>query len=296
MTDAATADLLDHWRQRCLATLAAALPADNAGTPLPAAMRYSLLGGGKLIRPCLVYAAARAVGVPGPATDRAAAAVEMMHAYSLIHDDLPAMDDDDLRRGRPTCHRVFGEAVAILAGDALQALAFAELARIDDLPSALVVAMVARLAGATGGEGMVLGQALDLAATGNTLDLGALETVHRHKTGDLIAASVVLGALSTGQRDPEQLQALEDYAAHLGLAFQVRDDLLDEEQSTEVLGKRSGADRALGKATYVSLLGTAAARAALAELHGRARAAVARFGDSAEALRILADYAVHRDH
>jgi len=291
-----TADLLDDWRRRCQATLAAALPAENGGTSLPAAMRYSLLGGGKLIRPCLVYAAAQAIGVSGAATDRAAAAVEMMHAYSLIHDDLPAMDDDDLRRGRPTCHRVFGEAVAILAGDALQALAFAELARIDDLAPALVVAMVARLAAAAGGEGMVLGQALDLAATGNTLDPAALETVHRRKTGDLIAASVVLGALSTGRRDPEQLQALEDYAAHLGLAFQVRDDLLDEEQSTEVLGKRNGADRALGKATYVSLLGAAAARTALVELHGRARAAIAHFDGGAEALRALADYAVNRGH
>ena len=291
-----TADLLDDWRRRSLVTLAAALPPEGSATPLAAAMRYGLLGGGKLIRPCLAYAAAAAVGDPGPATDRVAAAVEMVHAYSLIHDDLPAMDDDDLRRGRPTCHRVFGEAMAILAGDALQALAFAELARIDDLPPALVVDMVRRLAGAAGGAGMVLGQALDIAATGHTLDLPRLEAMHRRKTGDLIATSVALGALSTGRRDPEALLALEAYATSLGLAFQVRDDILDEEQPTEVLGKRSGADRALGKATYVSLLGLAEAHAALAESHARALAAIAPFGDRARHMRILADYAVTRLH
>lgn len=284
------------WRARCEALLSAALPSTEVAGDLAAAMGYSLLGGGKRIRPGLVQAAAEATGIPGTATDRAAAAVEMIHAYSLIHDDLPAMDDDDLRRGRPTCHRVFGEATAILAGDALQALAFAELARIDDLPPALVLAMVRRLAAAAGGEGMVLGQALDLAATGGTLDLPALETMHRRKTGDLIAASVVLGALSTGTDDTDVLQALEAYAAPLGLAFQVRDDLLDVEQSTAVLGKRNGADRAQGKVTYVSLLGLTEARAVLHRLHAQALAALAPFDARAGALRALADYAVTRSH
>lgn len=294
------------WRARCEVLLANALPAESDPTALAAAMRYSLLGGGKRIRPQLVYAAATACGGQacgghacgghGAATDRAAMAVEMVHAYSLIHDDLPAMDDDDLRRGRPTCHRAFGEAVAILAGDALQALAFATLARIDDLSADLVLAMVRRLAEAAGGSGMVLGQALDLAATGKHLELPALETLHRRKTGDLIAASVGLGALSTGCREPGLLRALEDYAANLGLAFQVRDDLLDEEQPTEVLGKRNGADRALGKATYVSLLGVAGARAALAQLHARALTAIAHLDARARPLRDLADYAVTRSH
>lgn len=289
-------DSVPDWRARCESLLAAALPPEDGAASLAAAMRYSLLGGGKRIRPQLVYAAAATCGAVRAATDRAAAAVEMVHAYSLIHDDLPAMDDDDLRRGRPTCHRVFGEAMAILAGDALQTLAFATLAEIDDLPADLVLAMVRRLAGAAGGSGMVLGQALDLAATGKHLEPAALETMHRRKTGDLIAASVALGALSTAGRDPELLRALEAYAANLGLAFQVRDDLLDEEQPTEVLGKRNGADRVLGKATYVSLLGVTGARATLGQLHARALAAIAHLDARAQPLRILADYAVTRSH
>ncbi|MFZ5653535.1 MAG: polyprenyl synthetase family protein [Pseudomonadota bacterium] len=288
-------DPFADWRARCEARLDSALPAATHSR-LAAAMRYSLLGGGKRIRPCLVYAAACATGDPAAATDRAAAAVEMIHAYSLIHDDLPAMDDDDLRRGRPTCHLVFGEALAILAGDALQTLAFAELAKISDLPAARVLEMIALLAAAAGGEGMALGQALDLEATGTLPGRAALERIHRRKTGDLIAASVLLGALSTGVAEPAALAGLKEYADHLGLAFQVRDDLLDEEQSTAVLGKPQGANRARGKATYVSLLGSAGARAALAELHERCVQAVAGFGPRAEGLRRLAAYAVQRSH
>jgi geranylgeranyl pyrophosphate synthase len=292
---ASTADPLQEWRARSESLLAAALPADGRSR-LAAAMRYALLGGGKRIRPCLVYAAAAAAGRPRAATDRVAAAVEMIHAYSLIHDDLPAMDDDDLRRGRPTCHLVFGEALAILAGDALQSLAFAELAAIDDLPAALTLDMIARLAAAAGGAGMALGQALDLEATGERPELAALETIHRRKTGDLITASVLLGALSTGTREPGLLEALARYAEALGLAFQVRDDLLDEEQTTAVLGKRSGADRERDKATYVSLLGAEGARAVLADLHTRCLAALAGCGADTQGLRHLADYAVQRTH
>lgn len=290
---ASTADPLQEWQARSESLLAAALPADGRSR-LTAAMRYALLGGGKRIRPCLVYAAADAAGRPRAATDRAAAAVEMIHAYSLIHDDLPAMDDDDLRRGRPTCHLVFGEALAILAGDALQSLAFAELAAIDDLPAPLVLDMVARLAAAAGGAGMALGQALDLEATGERPKLAALETIHRRKTGDLITASVLLGALSTGTREPGLLESLSRYAEALGLAFQVRDDLLDEEQTTAVLGKRSGADRERGKATYVSLLGSEGARAVLADLHSCCLTALDGCGADTRGLRHLADYAVRR--
>ena len=283
------------WRARCESLLGSALP-DETHSRLAAAMRYSLLGGGKRIRPCLVYAAAHATGIPGAATDRAAVAVEMIHAYSLIHDDLPAMDDDDLRRGRPTCHLVFGEALAILAGDALQTLAFAQLANISELPASRVLDMISRLATAAGGEGMALGQALDLEATGTLPDRAALERIHRRKTGDLITASVQLGALSTGFAEPATLAALTEYAEHLGLAFQVRDDLLDEEQPTAVLGKPQGADRARGKATYVSLLGIEGARAALAELHDRCLGAIAGCDARAAGLRRLAAYGVQRRH
>ena len=292
---AVTADSpLDRWRTRTESLLAAALP-DTPGSRLVDAMRYALLGGGKRIRPCLVYAAASASGLPRAATDRAAVAIEMIHAYSLIHDDLPAMDDDDLRRGRPTCHLVFGEAMAILAGDALQSAAFAELAAIDDLPATLALDMIKRLAAAAGGAGMVLGQALDLEATGHQPNLTAMETIHRRKTGDLITASVLLGALSTGTCSPDVVTQLQDYGNALGLAFQVRDDLLDEEQPTAVLGKHSGADRERDKATYVSLLGRRGAHDALTELHARCHAALDPLG-AVEALRYLADYAITRTH
>ena len=295
-------DFLCACRARLEPQLAAALTADRAPSsgpdadppPLIAAMAHSLLGGGKRLRPCLAYAAAAAAGEPSAATDRVAVAVELLHTYSLIHDDLPAMDDDDLRRGRPTCHLVFGEAMAILAGDALQALAFTQLSAIDSLPAHATLRLIRRLAHAVGAQGMVLGQAMDLQATGKKLDRGALETMHRRKTGDLIAASVVMGAISTGTEDATLLAALDDYGHQLGLAFQVRDDLLDAEESTATLGKHSGADQRLEKATFVTLLGPEAARASLRELHARSLAAIAHLGARAEALRQLADYAVVR--
>ncbi|MGE3296823.1 MAG: polyprenyl synthetase family protein [Porticoccaceae bacterium] len=295
-------DFLSACRARLEPRLAATLVTDRALSavpdasppPLIAAMEHSLLGGGKRLRPCLAYAAAAAAGEPSAATDRVAVAVELLHTYSLIHDDLPAMDDDDLRRGRPACHRVFGEAMAILAGDALQALAFAQLGAIDSLPAHTTLCLIRRLAHAAGAQGMVLGQAMDLQATGKKLDRGALETMHHRKTGDLIAASVVMGAMSTGTEDAALLAALDDYGHQLGLAFQVRDDLLDAEESTATLGKHSGADRRLGKATFLTLLGPEAARAALHELYASSLAAIAHLDARAAPLRQLADYAVSR--
>ncbi|MGD9984980.1 MAG: polyprenyl synthetase family protein [Porticoccaceae bacterium] len=295
-------DFLSACRARLEPRLAATLAADRSPSyvpdtdppPLIAAMEHSLLGGGKRLRPCLAYAAAAAAGEPSAATDQVAVAVELLHTYSLIHDDLPAMDDDDLRRGRPACHRVFGEAMAILAGDALQALAFTQLSAIDSLPAQATLRLIQRLAHAAGAQGMVLGQAMDLQATGKKLDRSALETMHRRKTGDLIAASVVMGAISVGTEDAALLAALDAYGHQLGLAFQVRDDLLDAEESTVTLGKHSGADQRLGKATFVTLLGPEAARASLRELHARGLAAIAHLDARAEPLRQLADYAVAR--
>ncbi|MFZ2207413.1 MAG: farnesyl diphosphate synthase [Porticoccaceae bacterium] len=295
-------DFLATCRARLEPRLAATLATDRALTPVPdaspppliAAMEHSLLGGGKRLRPCLAYAAAAAAGAPSAATDQVAVAVELLHTYSLIHDDLPAMDDDDLRRGRPTCHRVFGEAMAILAGDALQALAFAQLSAIDSLPARTTLRLIQRLAQAAGAQGMVLGQAMDLHATGKKLDRHTLEIMHRRKTGDLIAASVVMGAISAGTDDTALLAALDDYGHQLGLAFQVRDDLLDAEETTATLGKHSGADQRLHKATFVTLLGPDEARASLRELHARSLAAIAHLDARAEPLRQLADYAVVR--
>lgn len=295
-------DFLSRCRARLEPLLSAALAVDYAtlsapdANPLPlhAAMAHSLLGGGKRLRPCLAYAAAGVAGESSAATDQVAVAVELLHTYSLIHDDLPAMDDDDLRRGRPTCHIVFGEAMAILAGDALQALAFAQLGAIDSLPANATLRLIQRLAHAAGAQGMVLGQAIDLEATGKKLNRGALETMHRRKTGDLIAASVVMGAISAGTEDPALLAALDAYGHQLGLAFQVRDDLLDAEETTATLGKHSGADQRLDKATFVTLLGPAAAHASLRELHARSLAAIAHLDARAEPLRQLADYAVVR--
>lgn len=295
-------DFLSACRARLEPRLAATLATDRALAPVPdtnpppliAAMEHSLLGGGKRLRPCLAYAAAAAAGAPSAATDQVAVAVELLHTYSLIHDDLPAMDDDDLRRGRPTCHRVFGEAMAILAGDALQALAFAQLSAIDSLPASTTLRLIQRLARAAGAQGMVLGQAMDLQATGKRLGRHTLEIMHRRKTGDLIAASVVMGAISAGTEDTALLAALDDYGHQLGLAFQVRDDLLDAEETTATLGKHSGADQRLHKATFVTLLGPDEARASLRELHARSLAAIAHLDARAEPLRQLADYAVVR--
>jgi geranylgeranyl pyrophosphate synthase len=268
-------------------------PSDRVPERLHAAMRYSALGGGKRIRPALVYATGELFGVPPESLDGAAAAVEMIHVYSLVHDDLPAMDDDELRRGRPTCHRQFDEATAILAGDALQVLAFASLAEAP-ASAAVRVAMITALASGAGTAGMAGGQAIDLAAVGRELSAAEIEAMHRRKTGALIEASVVLPALVANAAASE-LERLESFARALGLAFQIVDDLLDVEGDPRLLGKATGADRARHKPTYPAAVGIAAARARAAELHRHALAAIELFGARRALLVRLADYMVERD-
>ncbi|MCY1201879.1 Farnesyl diphosphate synthase [compost metagenome] len=260
------------------------------------AMRYSVVNGGKRVRPLLVYAACEALGGDAACADGAACAVELIHAYSLVHDDLPAMDDDDLRRGQPTTHIAFDEATAILAGDGLQALAFEVLADPMRNPhdAETRLAMIASLGHAAGPAGMVGGQAIDLGSVGLKLDQAALEAMHRHKTGALIEASVRLGALASGQADPASLAALRIYARAIGLAFQVQDDILDVESDTATLGKTQGKDQAHDKPTYPALLGLDNAKAYALELRDQALRATANLGDAAEPLRTLARYIVER--
>jgi len=262
------------------------------------AMRYSVLGGGKRIRPVLAYAAGRALGVPPERIDGAAAAVELIHVYSLIHDDLPAMDDDDLRRGKPTCHKAFDEAMAILAGDAIQALAFHILAHDPAMVNepARRLQMIDTLATAAGSRGMAGGQAIDLGSVGQQLDIAQLEDMHIHKTGALIRASVMLGALSAPEADPERLERLDHYAKCIGLAFQIRDDILDVESDTETLGKTQGADEALNKPTYPSILGLEASKAQARSLHAEALESLEDFDAGADLLRWVADFIVNRLH
>ncbi|WP_158882202.1 farnesyl diphosphate synthase [Rhodanobacter sp. L36] len=269
-------------------------PAEQSPAELHRAMRYAVLGGGKRLRPLLVYAVADAFGSRGMSLDPAACAVELIHAYSLVHDDLPAMDDDALRRGRPTCHIVFGEAMAILAGDALQALAFEILAGDDaDVDSNTSIRMLRVLGRACGAEGMAGGQALDLAATGRKLSLAELEHMHACKTGALIRAAVRLGALVAGA-DDEAMQALDRYAHAVGLAFQVRDDILDVEGESAIIGKTAGKDAAADKPTFPSIIGLDASRKRLAELTDDALGAIASLGERALLLQELAHYAAHR--
>ena len=260
------------------------------------AMRYSVMNGGKRVRPLLAYAACEALGGEARQANGAACAVELIHAYSLVHDDLPAMDDDDLRRGQPTTHKQFDEACAILAGDGLQSLAFSALLdpALSDCPVQIRLDMVSTLALAAGPAGMVGGQAIDLGSVGLKLDQDALEYMHRHKTGALIEASVKLGALASGRATPEQLHALQAYARAIGLAFQMQDDILDVESDTQTLGKRQGADIARDKPTYPALLGLDAAKAYALELRDQALAALRPFDAAAEPLRELARYIVER--
>lgn len=284
---------LAGWRTRIDAALAQALDSADVPAPLDAAMRHAVLLGGKRMRPLLTLATASMFADEEPAVP-AAVAVELVHAYSLVHDDLPAMDDDALRRGQPTVHVAFDEATAVLAGDALQALAFDVLAAAD-LPPERIVALVATLARAAGGAGMCGGQALDLAATGRSAatSLAGLERLHALKTGALIRACVRMGALSVGA-DGSALDALDRYATALGLAFQVRDDLLDVEGDSAQLGKTAGKDAAQDKATFPALLGLDASRERLAALRVDMDAALERFGTRADALRELARLAVER--
>lgn len=260
------------------------------------AMRYSVMNGGKRVRPLLVYAACETLEGDLERADGAACAVELIHAYSLVHDDLPAMDDDDLRRGQPTTHKAFDEASAILAGDALQSLAFGVLAdrRRNPQDAETRLQMIELLSQAAGPAGMVGGQAIDLESVGRQLDQQALETMHRHKTGALIEASVQLGALASGNADEPALRSLQHYAQAIGLAFQVQDDILDVESDTATLGKTQGKDEANHKPTYPALLGMEAAKAYALELRDQALHALRPFGDSAEPLRELARYIVER--
>ncbi|VXC82264.1 geranyltranstransferase [Pseudomonas sp. 8Z] len=260
------------------------------------AMRYSVMNGGKRVRPLLVYAACEALQGEIERADGAACAVELIHAYSLVHDDLPAMDDDDLRRGQPTTHKAFDEATAILAGDGLQSLAFEVLAdrRRNPQNAEVRLQMLSTLGNAAGPAGMVGGQAIDLGSVGQKLDRAALETMHRHKTGALIEASVLLGALASGQADDLSLKALQQYSRAIGLAFQVQDDILDVESDTATLGKTQGKDEAHDKPTYPALLGLDAAKDYALELRDQALHALRLFGDSAEPLRELARYIVER--
>ncbi|MBB3048322.1 geranylgeranyl pyrophosphate synthase [Litorivivens lipolytica] len=261
-------------------------------------IHYSTLNGGKRVRPVLVYAAARAVN-PGFANDEAldhvAAAVECIHAYSLVHDDLPAMDDDDLRRGKPTCHIAFDEATAILAGDGLQSLAFELLASVPDLADNRRLALIRTLAAASGPRGMVGGQAIDLGAVNQSPTLETLEAMHQLKTGALLRAAVRLGAQYAGANN-DQLRRLDDYGRAIGLAFQVQDDILDIEGSTEKLGKTQGADIARNKPTYPALLGLEGAKQRAQALFEEAMAAIANFDDQAQRLRELAEFIVQREH
>ena len=277
---------LDHW-----------LPdADLQPRHLHQAMRYAVLGDGKRIRPVLVYATGETFGVKLSALNGPACAVEMIHAYSLIHDDLPAMDNDDLRRGRPTCHKAFDEATAILAGDALQALAFHVLAHAPDITVSAEqrLEMIDILAQASGSRGMAGGQAIDLAAVGRKLNIAELENMHIHKTGALIRASVELGALSAKNIDPGTFERVSHYAKCIGLAFQIQDDILDVESDTETLGKPQGSDRERNKPTYPNLLGLDGAKEAALRLHAEALDSLNQFDSQADPLRWIADYIIQR--
>lgn len=293
------ADRIPGYRNRVETALERWLP-DAESTPqrLHAAMRYAVLAPGKRIRPLLVYATGETLGVPAERLDGPACAVELTHAYSLVHDDLPAMDDDDLRRGRPTCHRAYDEATAILVGDALQTLAFDVLARDHAMIAdpARRLRMLSAFAKACGSAGMVGGQMVDIEAQGNRLDRAALDQMHRMKTGALIGVSILLGAMSHPEVDSEVLARLERFGARIGLAFQIQDDILDQTGDSRRLGKTAGADAARNKPTYTGLLGLEQARAALAETYAEALEALEPFGEAAAPLLALAKLIVERDH
>lgn len=265
------------------------------GERLLEAMSYSLLSAGKRVRPILAYASAQAVGgdMQTPLLDASACALECMHAYSLIHDDLPAMDDDDLRRGEPTCHIAYDEATAILAGDALQCLAFEILLQCD-APATQVVAVAREFAQASGAGGMVVGQAIDLGAVDKAPTLELMERMHVHKTGALIEAAVIMGALAAGTEDAHTLRALRSYAKAVGLSFQVQDDILDVTAETVTLGKRQGADKERNKPTYVGLLGLEGAIQKASQLHETALDALCDFDNRADILRDLSAYIIQR--
>lgn len=295
------ANLLSAYHQRVNAALTRFLdPLPFQSSPLVNAMQYGALLGGKRLRPFLVYATGEMLNAEPGSLDVPAAAVECIHAYSLIHDDLPAMDDDALRRGQPTCHIKYGEDTAILAGDALQTLAFSILADqpMTGIHAEYRLAMISELAQASGVAGMCGGQALDLAAEGKSVDLAQLEQIHRHKTGALIRAAVRMGALAAGEKGRALLPVLDRYANAIGLAFQVQDDILDVIGDTAVIGKRQGADQDLGKSTYPSLMGLNNARVKAQDLYQEALDALeilAAQSYDTTALQALASFIIERD-
>jgi len=270
--------------------------ASNSKIRLQEAMRYAITNGGKRVRPILTYATGNALGIPLERLDVPACAVEMMHAYSLVHDDLPAMDDDDLRRGSPTLHKKYGEATAILAGDALQALAFTVLAANpdDELDATARLQMLSVLGEASGADGMAAGQAIDLESVGKTLTLEQLENMHRHKTGALIRASARMAVLAANKRDSELHDKIDNYAGTVGLSFQIVDDILDITGDTETLGKPQGADVALNKPTYPALMGLDGAKAYAQKMHMAAIDSLSGLGPEFDELRQLSEYIVKR--
>ena len=271
-------------------------PATAVPTRLHEAMRYSVLGGGKRIRPALLFATARTLGLAEGEVEAAACAVELIHVYSLVHDDLPAMDDDDLRRGRPTCHKAFDEATAVLVGDALQPLAFQLLARDPALPASAAIRLRLGdlLCEASGTFGMAGGQAIDLQAQGQRPDIAQVEDMHARKTGAIIRASVLMAAECVPQLDPRLHAALNEFATAIGLAFQIQDDLLDVLGDVSTLGKATGADSQRDKPTHPSIIGIAASQERVNLLHGQALGALEAFGERAAPLRSLANWLLSR--
>jgi len=290
---------LEFWRVRMEAALASRLPAATAPpTRLHEAMRYSVLGGGKRIRPALLFATAKTLGLTEDQVEAAACAIELIHVYSLVHDDLPAMDDDDLRRGRPTCHKAFDEATAVLVGDALQPLAFQLLARDSGLPSspAIRLRLVEILSEASGSFGMAGGQAIDLAVQGQQLDIAQVEDMHARKTGAVIRASVLMAAACVPELEAASYGALNDFATAIGLAFQIQDDLLDVLGDVSTLGKATGADRERDKPTHPAIIGIEASQQRVHLLHGQALDALEPFHERAAPLRSLADWLLSRHY
>ena len=291
--------LLENYQQRVNLTLDHWLPAETVNpVELHKAMRYSVLAPGKRVRPVLVYATATALGLDLQLVDGPAGAVEMIHAYSLIHDDLPAMDDDDLRRGRPTCHVAFDEATAILAGDALQALAFYVLSHDPEMTSdnTARLQMIEKLSLFSGSRGMAGGQAIDLSAVGKPLNITELETMHIHKTGALIRTCIQFAALSAKGLGDDKFRALDSYAKAIGLSFQVQDDILDVTGDTETLGKPQGSDIQRNKPTFPSIIGLPASREKADELHQKALQSLSIFGEEADILRYISAWFVERTH
>ena len=290
---------LEAWRERMEGALAARLPQASAvPARLHEAMRYSVLGGGKRIRPALLFATARAVGLSEDEVEAAACAVELVHVYSLVHDDLPAMDNDDLRRGRPTCHKAYDEATALLVGDALQPLAFQLLASDPALPAspAIRLRLIDMLAQASGTFGMAGGQAIDLAVQGTRLDIGQVEDMHARKTGAVIRASVLMAAECVPPLDANLYAGLTRFATAVGLAFQIQDDLLDVTGDVSTLGKATGADSERAKPTHPAIIGITASQQRVRLLHSQAINALVPFGDRAESLRCLAHWLLSRQY